>query len=385
LPTNILRPSILALSLSTLLAGCQLPPGVTAASSDTGRTAHPSFMVTNTPAPEVVYKPGSRDDVESKRDWEMARTPMNGMGSRVADKVTQIETDLATAHGAVETLRSRLADLQWKNDALASDYYTFVAGINTGLQSGTTAGNPVLTERWNRAKAKLDDLAQAAGGLNTLANDVANEASKLSYIQTDVRAAFTISGALEEDHKRLHAAEDRADQDVVSVNHLLTAVNDEINRRDAYVRAERLNMQTLAAAVANGELYGQSVVNNLYRKAADDVPEVFTKGASAVQPQARRPLVIIRFDRPNVDFKQPVYTAVSQALEKYPAAQFDLVAVSAAEGNPARLALAATDARKNGEAVLRALTQMGVPAERVTLSAATSRDVTNSEVHLYIR
>jgi hypothetical protein len=125
--------------------------------------------------------------------------------------------------------------------------------------------------------------------------------------------------------------------------------------------------------------------NGLFRKAAED-GQNFLKGANgAPVPAQKKPLVVIRFNRPGVDYQQAVYTAVSQALEKYPSAHFDLVAVSTSEGNPAQVALASTEARKNGEAVLRTLTQMGLPMERIRLDAASSRDVSNSEVHLYIQ
>jgi hypothetical protein len=56
-----------------------------------------------------------------------------------------------------------------------------------------------------------------------------------------------------------------------------------------------------------------------------------------------------------------------------------------AEGNPAKMAMSSSDARKNGEEVLRAMIKMGLPIERVSLSAANSRDVLNSEVHIYIQ
>ena len=44
---------------------------------------------------------------------------------------------------------------------------------------------------------------------------------------------------------------------------------------------------------------------------------------------ARRPLVTIRFDRPNPAYEQPLYTAVSRALERRPSATFELVGVAA--------------------------------------------------------
>lgn len=154
-------------------------------------------------------------------------------------------------------------------------------------------------------------------------------------------------------------------------------------------------MQTMTLAIANGELYGQNLSNSLYKRAAEDGRAVYggeaapaptmVSTAGGTYASNRRPLVIIRFDRPNVNYEQAVYTAVGQALDKYPAARFDLVAVGPADGNPAELAMASTEARKNGEAVLRTLTQMGLPVERVRLNSANSRDVRNSEVHIYIQ
>jgi hypothetical protein len=123
------------------------------------------------------------------------------------------------------------------------------------------------------------------------------------------------------------------------------------------------------------------MTNTLFKRATDT--GVMTPGEQPPMMQ-HRPLVIIRFDRPNVNYEEALYNAVSQALEKYPSAHFDLVAVSPAKGNPAEVALASSEARKNGEAVMRSLTQMGLPVERIRLDAANSAEVRNSEVHLYI-
>src|SRR5690606_5476976 len=151
----------------------------------------------------------------------------------------------------------------------ASGYYGLIAFINTQLQSGTTAGNPVLTERWHQAQATLDGLSKSTGSLNDLSGDVANEASKAAYLQESVRATYGLSGAVSEDHKRLQNLEDGVNQSIIELNRLLTSVNDEINRRTAYLRAEQLNMQTLSLAISNGELYGRNMANSLFKKVAD--------------------------------------------------------------------------------------------------------------------
>ncbi|MCD8497866.1 MAG: hypothetical protein LRZ85_07170 [Alphaproteobacteria bacterium] len=98
-----------------------------------------------------------------------------------------------------------------------------------------------------------------------------------------------------------------------------------------------------------------------------------------------RALVKIKFDRPDVNYEQALYIAVSEALQRYPNARFDLVAVHPTEGNAAKVAIESTRARRNAERVLRSLTQIGLPADRVDLSYAKSEEARFNEVHLYVR
>lgn len=392
-----------AFALTLALAGCTTDGSTTtmgwptnnsqyhAAADDSADRDLPGLVVTDAPPPDVIYRRGSRDTVLSGHDTSVA-TRLPAFNSQrvetlVTRKVAELNRDLTSLERSTENYQDRLRSLQSKSDAEASEYYALVASVNTELQSGTTPGNPVLIERWNVAQDKLNDLAQSAGHLNELATDLANEASKAAYLQEAVRATYGLSGAVEQDHEKLRATEDSVNQNIVELNRLLTTVNDEIKRRDSYLRSERLNMQTMSLAIANGELYGQSLTNSLFKRAAEDGQELFKAepAAGGTTPPQRRPLVIIRFDRANVNYEQAVYSAVGQALEKYPSAKFDLIAVSPAEGNPAEMALASTEARKNGESVLRSLTSMGLPMERIRLNAANSKDVRNSEVHIYIQ
>ncbi len=355
--------------------------------NETGRKL-PTLVVTNDPPPEVIYRRGSRDTVLSDNTGANVY-PVNtqNVETLVTRKVAELSRDMTAIGRNTDDYQQRLKTLQVKSDVTASKYYELVAAINTELQSGTTPGNPILVERWSRAQDHLMDLSETAGLLNGLATDLADESSKASFLQENVRAAYALSGAVKEDHVKLHTLEDNVNQNIVALNRLLTATSDEINRRGAYLRSERLNMTTLSLAIANGELYGQNIANTMFKKAAQDGQALYQSapGQPAATQEQRRPLVIIRFDRPNVDYEQALYSAVSQALEKYPSAKFDLVAIGPTDGNPAQLALASTEARKNGEAVLRSLTQMGLPVERVNLNAANSSDVRNSEVHIYIQ
>jgi len=94
--------------------------------------------------------------------------------------------------------------------------------------------------------------------------------------------------------------------------------------------------------------------------------------------------VVIRFDRSNVAYEQALYNAVSRVLERRPNATFTLVAVAPASGGAARVALNSNKARRNTENVLRALQRMGLPPQRIGISARTSGAAQSNEVHLYL-
>jgi len=355
----------------------------------------PALVVTNEAPPSVVYRRGSHDTVlaapATSAAADIPSLKKQSMETPVTLKVAELNREFDRSRGNTDAYKRRLQGLQDSSDAQASLYYTLVASVNADLQTGTTPGNPILVDRWNAAQDKLNALSQGTSLLNTLAMDLSYQASNSAFLLESTRAAFALSGAVDEDHKKLTALEDGINQDIVATNRLMIAVNDDIGRRSNYLRTERANLQTLSLAIANGEMYGKSITNGIFKRAAAGETSMNStntpsgSGASAISSSMRRPLVVIRFDRPNVSYDQPLYTAINQALEKYPAAKFDLVAVSLAEGNPAKLAMSATAARKNGEAVLRSLTQMGLPMERISLGAANSKDVLNSEVHIYIQ
>jgi hypothetical protein len=93
----------------------------------------------------------------------------------------------------------------------------------------------------------------------------------------------------------------------------------------------------------------------------------------------------IRFTKPNVNYEQALYTAISDAQKKYPDANFELVAVYPENGNDARSAIESTRARRNAEEVLRQMREMGLPARSIELSRKASNSANTSEVHIYLR
>ena len=320
-----------------------------------------------------------------------------GTETLVGRKVDQMRSQLFALQGHLAEMADRLASQESANQREAADYYAAVATIDTQLQSGTTPGNPRMTQKLNAAHADLETLSSNTASLSSMAQDVAGAASAANFLLQDVRASFSLSGAVEEDHVRLAQLEDAITATSVFIDRLLNNVNDDINRTTAYVTVERENLRTLGLAVEKGDLFGKSLSNRPFSSAslANFMPETaapassssmsMPASASAGTPAGMRPLVKIRFDRPDVSYEQPVYSAVNEALRRYPDARFELVAVHPSNGNPAETAIESAQARRDAEKVLRSLTQMGLSLDRIDLSYMPSADAATDEVHLYVR
>lgn len=395
----------------------------------------PTLIVTNKPMSDVLPRGGVSTDMLDDPNAPMLRPPVPGLVSTAdegvyrgmmteapridadavlgrdyyspantmaATKIDQLREEMFTLQSRVSELSERLTGIQQVGQELAANYYASVATINTQLQSGTTPGNPRLMERLTAAQDALDTLSGNVTDLNSLALQISDSAAMAGYLQEATRAAYGLTGSVEEDHARLAQLEDSISNTSVLIERLLNNVNDDITRSAAYLSSERSNLRTLALAIANGDLYGRSLANRPFLSvgqsrvaaemaAADGVSgaqpaSLIAANAPAAAPlSGPRPLVVVRFDRPDVDFQQAVYQSVSDALEKYPNAKFELVAVAPGAGNPARKAIESTRSRRNAERVLRTLTQMGLGAERIELSAMTNENIQTNEVHLYIR
>ena len=258
----------------------------------------------------------------------------------------------------------------------------FIANIQARLQVGTTPGNPILVRQWNEAQGVLDKVGSDIGRLNALSSGVADDGALAAFILESTRATFGLTGAVDEDHRQLALLEDDVNRTVVQIDRLLNELNDDVARQSNYVSRERSNLTILSLAVKNGEIFGSSLANRAFASAA---PAASQPPSQVGQAARTRPLVVIRFDRPNVDYEQPLFTALSEALQRRPEATFELVGVTPDRGTPAQVALNASAARRNTQNVLRALTSMGLPRNRVDLSSVTSADAQTAEVHVYVR
>src|SRR3546814_19850362 len=106
-------------------------------------------------------------------------------------------------------------------------------------------------------------------------------------------------------------------------------------------------------------MFGTSLANRAFATAAPPRGQIVPTGTAG-----RRPLVVIRFDRPDVPYEDPLFTAVTEALNRRPNAAFDLVPGVPPRGTPAHVALKANVAPRPAQHVRKTLNPTGRPAAR---------------------
>jgi len=306
-------------------------------------------------------------------------------GTFVGAKVGQHAGELEALKSSIGNGNARFQQLRVVTEQNAQRYYAIVAAVSARLQIGTTPGNPVLVSQWNTAQSELDRILTDIAALNTLANDIAGQSAMSAYLIESITAAYGLSGAVEEDHRQLALIEDEVNRTVVLIDRMLGEIHETIARQTAYVNNERRNLTSLSLSVKNGELFGPPLAARAYTAAvvASAASTRATAGLSFIQ--GRQPLVVIRFDRPDVPYQQALYSALSEALDRLPTASFDVVAIAPNQGTPAQVALKTNESKRNAEQVFRSLTDMGLSGDRVSLSTTTSAAVQSNEVHIYVR
>ncbi len=351
----------------------------------------PALIVSNDPLPASLAS-----QVYAKPVPSPVITPNQLLGSyyeqgstMVSRKINEIQRDLTGLQSTVGNISQKLLTLQKTNQTTSAEYYASVATISTQLQSGTTPGNPRLLQRLSTAQSSLDQLENNAQRLNDLSIEAANASSMASFLLEGTRAAYGLTGAVEEDHVLLAQMEDSINNTVTVIDRLQNNISDDTSRTSAYLNTERNNLRTLTLAVSNGDLYGKNLANRPFSSVAKE-SNILQQAAAATPaappaPSNPRPLAKIRFDRPNVNYQQALYMGMNEAMAKYPNARYEVVAVHPSVGNTAQMAIENTKARRNAEKVLRSMTEMGVPGDQIDISTAPSSDATSSEVQIYIR
>ncbi len=314
-----------------------------------------------TPAPQPLAAPVA---IEAGSDT----------GTNVNKTIQGLRSQLQTIENALGVDAQHQAEIAGRDAQAIATYEDGSARIATRLQVGTTRGNPDLVSQWNTAQAALDTLSSDINALAGVASDLSGQTAAARQLLPNVETALNAPGAVDEDHRQLTVLDDETHRTIATLDHLFGEVSRTVQRQTAFVAQERPRLTRLADAIRNGD-FAYGVVTPVAAAAGDDMP---------VAPGGP-PIVTIKFDRPGVDYRQTLYSALSQALQTRPGASFNIIAVSPTGGSAEAVQLAQSDAQHHAQDVMHSMTQMGVPAARLGVSSSTDPSVATSEVRVYVR
>ncbi|WP_026987665.1 hypothetical protein [Fodinicurvata fenggangensis] len=350
-----------AVSALFLIAGCTTPGGDPGSQAGGGGVQSPLVLGTGSFEPEGVPS-------------------FESTGTDVGRRVQSLREDLVDIQDQLRSENETLQAQRQQSRQSAQSYHALKSDINAKLQVGTTPGNPRLVSQWNQAQSELGQVDQSIQQMNSLSSEVSSTASETGYLLDSIRSTFGLSGAVDADHAQLTVLEDAANQTAVLVDRLDSELTEDLQRQTSYLSTERSNLNAMSVAIENGESTGVSLSNRIYGQAAPAAP-----GGATGRLGQERPLAIITFRDENTRYEPKLYNAVNQVLERRPNAGFDVLAVAPQGNSEGETSLATNRTRRDGERVLRSLASMGLPAERLSLSATSSPMVSNGEVHVYVR
>lgn len=325
---------------------------------------------------------GSDEQEEAARDSNLSEETVVGTsnfeplgvseggttGTFVGQKVITFRNELQQLQDSIRNNNTLLQQIRASVVSNALQYHKATGMIEAKLQVGTTPGNPQMFGVLESAQNNIQVMNSNANALSQLSAKIAADAANTDYLVNAIRAAYSISGAVDEDHRQLHVLENEAGQTSILMGSLLNEVNNDIARQKQYITTAEDTVMYLRSAIKNGS-YG---VNN--------VPLNYVSGnnfGSTTNVSSGAPLFVAKFNKADVDYKAGLKQAVSSALSKKPNVVFDIVAVSPANGSSAI-------AKNNATQIFQDMIDMGVGAANINLSAKAGNG-NNSEVQIFVR
>lgn len=294
-------------------------------------------------------------------------------GTFVGQKVVTFRNELSQLQASIRGNNGQLQQIRASVINNALQYHKVIGMIEAKLQVGTTPGNPQMFGMLQSAQNNIQVMNGNTNALSQLATKVSADAANTSYLVDSIKAAYGISGAVDEDHRQLRVLENEANQTSLLMSSLLSEINSDITRQQQYIETAKNYIVDLSSAIKEGS-YG---VNN--------VPLSGTKAAASMSGSkaavSGKPLFVARFNKSDVKYKSGLKQAVSSAVSKKPGVIFDVVAVSPSRGNQ----LSAASAKNNATQIFQDMIDMGIGAEKINLSARTSNEVNASEVQIFVR
>ncbi|MDR1693649.1 MAG: hypothetical protein LBR70_00440 [Lactobacillaceae bacterium] len=308
-------------------------------------------------------------------------------GTFVGQKVSSFRSELVNLQTAIKKHNDDLQKIRGSVIASSTDYTNSINDVETRLQAGTTPGNPYAVASLQKAQDNIKGMTGNAILTNQLSTRVVSDIAMTSYVVNSIKASYSVSGAVDEDHAQLKVLQDEAEKTNVILNNMLNEINNDYARQQQYIDTANKTILSLEEPVRVGR-FGAYTRPSASDGATPIVPFSVAPAAksidvSAVQQESfsSRPLLAVKFNKNNVNYKDGLNRAVKGALQAKPTMMFDIVAVSPVSAAPE----VKNTARTKATEIFQEVIAVGVSPENVSLSAKSKADANSSEVHIYVK
>jgi outer membrane protein OmpA-like peptidoglycan-associated protein len=179
----------------------------------------------------------------------------------------------------------------------------------------------------------------------------------------------------EQDSRQLNQLRGEIVQTSSALDSLVNALSAEVAQNNAFIAKERASIVALAQGQAP-QVSARPPTQPNTPAPAGLTPQAPITAQTAMQRSA---FVTIKFDRPNVAYREALATALTQALKRRPEASFDIVGVSATATADAEELV-----RARAEDVSRTMMELGVPAAKLAIDATSLKSLIADEVRIFV-
>ena len=282
-------------------------------------------------------------------------SPGSPTGTPQGEAINSLRARLVSVQGSLSSHNATLSDIRQK---AAAEGALYRISKGEALNSGT----PPNPAKVNAAQVALERFAVDTTALDGEVRAFAKGAADANRLMAEADA---IRGGTDEDQKQLNTLRGEIGQTANQVDKLVNDISTESALQSAFLAKERAALANLGTG-APGAMPGPGVA--VLPQAVPASPAVLAAPA----------FVTIKFDRPNMAYKDALSAAVTAALRRKPDATFDVVGVVAPRSNP-------DDNLARTTEVAQTMTTLGVNAGKLRLMTGISAGVSTPEVRIYAR
>ncbi len=302
-----------------------------------------------------------------------------GTNPYVKEKINSFENELATATKVQGKRRNALAEMKEEIANSANKYKTKVSEIYAKISAGVEAAAPDLIDDWKQTRMRLEKINDVSFDMKILVGKVESDGVVYDYMNESVKGMGQIPGKTTSENAALTKILSDVARAKSSNIALAKEIESEADNGMSYISNEKQGLNDLALSIKEGRIVGSTDVSTLPSSSNFVGAVAPTQNASASKSIGdSRALITMNMSAAmlvgGVNHDEPLYQALSRALERDPSASFQIVSI----------APTMDVAKKNVERVVATLTEMGMPATRISIKSNTSSTMT-PQVSVYAK